>query len=164
MIVVISLYDRVPDFLVQAPVLAPHLNCNLACSKMGQRAGKNDYRIQTKVQLFCWNVVSPEEVKGLLDLGEIGVCWDVAADRISRIPDALEIIAHDVDPVNMVDRFKIKPSQIPVAGGDRKRYFILSRLLADRIFELREESGEHLTVIRVAAPMRVLLSIIIRSI
>ena len=79
---------------------------------------------------------------------------DVIADWICRIPDTMEIVAHDIKEVHMVNCFEIKPSQIPVTRRYCERCLICDRLFANCVFEFFEENCEFLPVVRVATSIR----------
>lgn len=82
------------------------------------------------------------------------MCQDMTANWVRRIPDTVKIVAHNIDKVNVVSSFEIKPSQIPVARRYCERDLICGRLFTNRISEFFKEDCELLPVVRVSASIR----------
>lgn len=76
---------------------------------------------------------------------------DVAADGIGRVPDAVQVVAHDIDKINVVHGLEVEVPEIPVAGRDGERHGVLLGLLVVHVIQLLEEGDEVLAVIGLAA-------------
>lgn len=48
------------------------------------------------------NIHTPEKLRSQLNLREIGVSLDNASDRIVGVPGSVEIVTHQVDPIDML--------------------------------------------------------------
>jgi len=58
----------------------------------------------TKNYLLRGNTNSPEQTSGFLDFSEIGVCVNIGADGIEPVPETMEVIGHEIDPVDIFGR------------------------------------------------------------
>ena len=106
---------------------------------------------QPQVELRGRYMVAPEEVHGQLDLGNVGVGVHVAPNRIRRVPYSVQIIAHDVNKIHMLDGGEIEMPEVPEASGDRERDDISHGLLVVFIVEFFQECDEILAVVRMTA-------------
>ena len=66
------------------------------------------------VELIGRHVITPEEVKGQLHLGNIGVSIDFLTDWVLAVPYAVQVVGHDVHKVDVVDGFEVEVAHIPV--------------------------------------------------
>jgi hypothetical protein len=66
------------------------------------------------------NLIAPKELHCQVDLGQIGVSIDIRAKIfIGIVPSAVQIIGHDIEPVNcLFDLDNVKVLHIPVRGWD----------------------------------------------
>ena len=69
------------------------------------------------------NVITPEELERLVDLRQIRMRIDVGPQElVGAVPGAVEIVRHDVKPVDtFFDLDNVEMLEIPVGGRDLER-------------------------------------------
>lgn len=68
---------------------------------------------QAKIQLRRLHNIAPKQVKRKFDLCKVQMSVNFVADRIRRIPDTVQIVAHNVDEVHIIHCLEVKMPKVP---------------------------------------------------
>lgn len=95
---------------------------------------------------------APEQLGGQLDLGQVGVALDDAADGVVAVPDAVQVVRHEVDPVGVLDEVgQVEPAQVPEGRGRREAEAEARAAGVERAAQGLEQQDEVLHVLGLAA-------------